>query len=131
MLFRSSPQIYLMDLSTKKSTRLTNKGKYNTSPAWSPDSSMIAYTSLVGGKTAIFRVGADDPLGFANQVSPKGMQAESPVWSSDGSMVAFQAKKGMDWKIYYVLSSGSSAQRLTSSVDGVNETSPSWNSGLR
>ena len=126
-----SPQIYLMDLSTKKSTRLTNKGKYNTSPAWSPDSSMIAYTSLVGGKTAIFRVGADDPLGFANQVSPKGMQAESPVWSSDGSLVAFQAKKGMDWKIYYVLSSGSSAQRLTSSVDGVNETSPSWNSGLR
>ena len=126
-----SPQIYLMDLSTKKSTRLTNKGRYNSSPAWSPDSSMIAYTSIVGGKSAIFRVGADDPLGFANQVSPKGMQAESPVWSSDGSMVAFQAKKGMDWKIYYVLSSGSSAQRLTNSSDGVNETAPSWNSGLR
>ena len=125
-----TPQVYLMELSTKKSKRLTQKGKYNTSPAWSPDSSMIAFTSVVGGQSAIFRIAAEDRLGTANQVSPKGMQAESPVWSSDGSMIAFQAKKGPDWKIYYVLSSGSSAQRLTNSAAGVNETVPSWNSGL-
>ena len=45
------------------------------------------------GKSVIFRVLVDDPLGFETQVSPKGMQAESPVWSSDGSIVAYQAKK--------------------------------------
>ena len=125
-----SPQVYLMDMKTKKSKRLTQKGASNTSPAWSPDSSMIAYTSAGSGKSSINRVAADDPLGVANQVSPKGLHAESPVWSSDGSMVAFQAKKGQDWKIYYVLSSGSAAQRLTNSVAGVSETVPSWNTGL-
>ena len=126
-----TPQVYLMDLSTQKTARLTKKGKNNTSPDWSPDASMISFSGTLGGPSAIYRVRTDDKLGLVKQVSPKGMLAESPAWSSDGSMIAFQAKTGRDWKIYYVLSSGSTAKRLTNTGAGINEYMPSWNSGLK
>ena len=130
------PQIYLMDLSTKKSRRLTLSDKYNINPAWSPDGSMIAYCNVKNNKSTVFRLGvADNIIGLGRQVSPNGMNAESPVWSPDGSIIAYSANqgtgKGSNWKIYYSLSSGGSASRLTNSADGINETNPAWNSGLK
>ena len=126
------PQVYLMDLSSKKVSRLSKKGSYNTSPAWSPDSNMVAFTSARKGKrSGIYRVRVNDKLGRENLVSPKGMASESPTWSPDGSMVAFQGWSKGDWKIFYVLSSGSSAERLTNSKQGVIETGPSWSSRLQ
>ena len=129
-----SPQIYLMDLSTKKSRRLTLSDKYNINPAWSPDGSMIAYCNVKNNKSTVFRLGvADNMIGLGRQVSPNGMNAESPVWSPDGSMIAYSGNQGTgkNWKIYYSLSSGGSASRLTNSADGINETNPAWNSGLK
>jgi len=129
-----SPQIYLMDLSTKKSRRLTLSDKFNINPAWSPDGSMIAYCNVKNNTSTVFRIGVDDNMiGLGRQVSPSGMNAESPVWSPDGSMIAFSGTQGKvgNWKIYYSLSSGGSANRLTNSAKEINETIPAWNSGLK
>ena len=125
------PQVYLMDLSSKKSTRISKKGSYNTSPAWSPDSSMVAFTSQKrGSKSTIYRVRIDDNLGTQTRVSPENISSESPAWSPDGSMVAFQGFQGV-WKIFYVLSSGGPAERLTNSSKWIVETGPTWSSRLR
>ena len=127
-----APQVYIMDLGSKKVTRISKDGGYNTSPAWSPDSSMVAFTSQrSGSKSAIYRVRIDDNLGTPTRVSPENLSSESPTWSPDGSMVAFQGWQKGGWKIFYVLSTGGPAERLTNSSQWMIETGPSWSSRLR
>jgi TolB protein len=113
----------------KKLTRITENGKYNVSPSWSPDGKFIAYASRRSGVSSIYRI--DPKSKEENRVTPKNMNAESPSWSPDGSMIAFSGKKGGDWKIYYSLSSGGQAVRLTNSKAGLQETMPSWGPSLR
>ena len=123
------PQIYLMDLGSKKVSRLTQQGAYNTSPAWSPDGSFIAFSARRSGGTAIFRINV--ATGAESQVTPFDIEAEDPTWSPDGSMIAFTGIEGMARKIYYSLSSGGGYQRLTASGAGVYESKPAWGGFLR
>jgi TolB protein len=123
------PQIYLMDLGSKKVSRLTHQGAYNTSPAWSPDGSFIAFSARRSGGTAIFRINV--ATGAESQVTPFDIEAEDPTWSPDGSMIAFTGIEGMASKIYYSLSSGGGYQRLTTSGAGVYESKPAWGGFLR
>ena len=113
----------------EKMNQITETGKYNVSPSWSPDGKFIAYASKREGVSSIYRI--DPKSKEENRVTPKGMNAESPTWSPDGSMIAFSGKKGGDWKIYYSLSSGGEAVRLTNSKSGLQETMPSWGLALR
>ena len=46
---RGGPQIYVMDVGNGNIRRLTFRGDYNTSPAWSPKGDLLAYTTRSGG----------------------------------------------------------------------------------
>ena len=39
--FPRSPQIYIHNLTTEKTERVTFKGNYNSSPKWSPNSTQL------------------------------------------------------------------------------------------
>src|SRR5262249_60505088 len=67
--------------------QLTNDGKLNLQPSWSPDGQRIAYCSR--GRRGIWLVSA---LGGApRQLTEFG---SNPVWSPDGLMIAFQSGAG-------------------------------------
>ena len=72
--------------------QLTNDGKQNLQPSWSPDGQRIAYSSRVRG--GIWLVSA---LGGApRQLTEFG---SSPSWSRDGLMIAFQS--GVSAEVYH------------------------------
>ena len=126
----SEPQVYLLDLTTQKSTRLTRKGGYNVSPVWAPNGRYLAYRSIRGGVSSLYRIDVESKK--ERQLTSQGIFAEEPTWSPDGSLLAFTGRrnKNDNSKIFYMLSSGGEYTRLTDTAKDVVESGPSWGPGL-
>ncbi len=77
-------EIYLRDLAAPTSRPLTTDGMRNVHPAWSPDSTRIAFHS--GRRKGVWVMAIDG--GAARQLSPFGSR---PAWSPDGRWIAFQS----------------------------------------
>ncbi|MBU3914687.1 hypothetical protein KKA14_04060 [bacterium] len=127
----SEPQIYLMDLKTKKATRITHEGGYNVSPAWSPNGKYLAYRSIRAGISSIYRIELAD--NSEARLTSDTIDAEEPTWSPDGSLIVFAGKtdKKAASKIFYMLASGGEFKRMTDSGPDVEESSPTWGPALR
>ncbi|MEO1288874.1 MAG: S9 family peptidase [Chloroflexota bacterium] len=85
--------LYLYDIASETTRKMTGgKGK-DASPAWSPDSKTIAFTSDRDEKSQIFLLPIDG--GEAQQLTNLKQGAGAPVWSPDGTTIAFTA--GIDY----------------------------------
>ena len=63
------------------------------SPAWSPDGSLLAFTSTRSGVSQVFTVAAAG--GSATQVSHEAGGAFSPIWSTDGTSIIYESGSGL------------------------------------
>src|SRR6202035_2213291 len=97
--------IFTLDLSSRKTTRLTDATALDTSPCYSPDGSQIVFESDRGGTQQLYVMSANG--GPATRISFGDGRYSTPVWSPRGDLIAFTRQKGGQFGIGVMKTDGS------------------------
>ena len=84
--------IYVMDLASHATRRLTTDLAIDTSPSFSPDGDQIVFNSDRGGSPQLYVMNADGS--GAHRISFGSGRYTAPVWSPDGKLIAFVKQEG-------------------------------------
>ena len=106
--------LFVMDLRSKSTTRLTDTPAIDTSPSYSPDGGRICFESDRGGRPQIYVMAATG--GAAQRISFGDPSASysTPVWSPRGDYIAFTRQGGGQFSIGIIKPDGSGERILTS-----------------
>ncbi len=120
--FTGTVDLYVMNLATRRLTRLTNTPQASeSSPSWSPDGLQLAFVSDIARSPQVFTMQRDQreprrlAFGFSESVAPD--------WGPDGR-IAFCGRQGRRYGIY-VVTPGGQPERV-SPDDGAAYEDPSW-----
>jgi Tol biopolymer transport system component len=127
-------EIYVMNPNGTAVTRLTHDPAYDSSPAWSPDSSKITFAKSAGlGDSGVpienlFVMNADGTRETNLTRNPPGISVEvgNSAWSPDGTRIAFEQQLAatQTTEIYLINPDGSGLKQLTH--DPMSAASPVW-----
>ncbi|HVU15093.1 MAG TPA: SdrD B-like domain-containing protein, partial [Phototrophicaceae bacterium] len=118
-------ELYLLDMTTGKTTRLTNNPASDLNPYWSTDGTKLIFQSNRSGKWQIYQL--DLATGVTTRLSDGTANDVDPVYSNSSSKIAFRSYRDGDHSksaLYLMNPDGSSLQRI-SDVNG-DATNPSW-----
>jgi hypothetical protein len=119
---RNNNEIFTMDPSGANQTNLTNTQAQESSPAWSPDGTKIAFSSNRTGNFQIYvmNVNGSSPIRLVSA----SQGDDNPAWSPDGTKIAFSSNRAFNYDIYVMNANGSNQIRLTN--DPAEDREPTW-----
>jgi TolB protein len=118
----ANANLFVMDLRSKATTRLTDTAAIDTAPSYSPDGTRICFESDRGGHPQIYVMGASG--GNAQRISFGGEGIYStPVWSPRGDYIAFTKQNEGKFAIGVMQPDGSGERILT---EGFHNEGPTW-----
>lgn len=104
-------EIYRMKTDGGSWVCLTHHPAHDTSPAWSPDGTEIAFVSRFGRPSGIYKMNADGT--GQTRLTPSSLANPGhPAWSRDGTKIAF------DNSIFVLSSDGTGISPLTACAPG-------------
>ncbi len=118
-------EIWVMDLATYRSRRLTENGALDEYPRWSPDGREIAFYSDRDGTRQIYVMDGDGKN--VRRVTGRYPVNEDPGWSPDGARLCFWAQDGKaaPEDIFIINRDGTGLINVTHSEKGTRRV-PAW-----
>ena len=95
---QGNPQVYVKNLETDKTRRVTYEGNYNTSPSLSPDGRLVAFSRRTKNGHRIFVHNL--ATSTEKQVTFGPGNDEEPAFAPDGYFLAFSSNRSGRYKIY-------------------------------
>jgi TolB protein len=116
-----SANIFLMDLRSRRTSRLTATKSIDTSPCFSPDGRKIVFESDRSGTQQIYVMESDGRN--PQRISRGGGRYSTPVWSPRGDLIAFTKQTNGRFLIGVMRPNGSGERILS---EGFHNEGPTW-----
>ena len=118
--YEGNLDLYVLELRTRKLTRLTTSPAIDTEPSWFPDGRRIAFTSDRGGGPQIYEVDAEGK--GTRRLSFEGDWNARPVVAPDGRSIALITREDGQFRVGVMDARGA----LRVLTDGRLDESPSF-----
>ncbi|OGQ08769.1 MAG: Tol-Pal system beta propeller repeat protein TolB [Deltaproteobacteria bacterium RIFCSPLOWO2_12_FULL_40_28] len=103
-------------------TAVTRLKANNISPNWSPEGSLIVFTSFLKYYPEIYSIGADGS--GLKQLTNSKSTSITPAFSPDGNTIAYATSRSGDTELYLMTKNGRLINRITSIAN--IDVSPAW-----
>jgi Tol biopolymer transport system component len=124
--------LYLTDVQTRQTRRLTDHPALDYNAAFAPDGKRIAFVSERDGNMELYAVGADGS--GLKRLTTEFALHDHPAWSPDGQRIAFVSTRqpatqpGRAWNAIHVMDADGTGARRLSPADAA-DYSPTWSPG--
>ena len=113
-------QLYKFDIRSSAIALLTDGHSRNTSPLWSRDGSLLAYSSTLrnGRDTDIYVMNPDDPHGARKVLEVEGGGWFAGAWSQDGQKIVVEDRRSVHDSSLYLVDVATGAKQLLTREEG-------------
>jgi Tol biopolymer transport system component len=122
----SKSSLYLINVDGTGLKQLTAAPGPDFDPAWSPDGSRIAFTSMRNGFRQIYLLDVESLAVTLLTDTASSIESSQPAWSPDGTRIVYTVKRVSAYQVWAMTDTGTDAIQLARSGQDRWDFFPVW-----